>query len=311
MTVAYSSAFQLQVKGTLIVALSGMLFGFMGFLGTKLLNLNLSLESMLFWRFLVATVWVVSCMLMGKTSTRKLNCNGVSLFKIFILSAISYSGCSGFYFMASQQIGTGLAMVIFFSFPVFVALFSWVLGNWKINKFAFAALIAVVLGLILLKGQGQNELNVIGIIFAIISAVSYAMYVYGSQHTIKNIDASWLTLIVCLGNTIIFLFLSWYTNSFVMPTTVAAWAYICAIGIIATALPIQLLLYGLKYISPVKASIVSVLEPVVTILVGLALLDETMTSMQALGVLIILSGAILIQFEERSPFSSNKVSGES
>jgi drug/metabolite transporter (DMT)-like permease len=88
-----------------------------------------------------------------------------------------------------------------------------------------------------------------------------------------------------------------YTHTFTVPTTITAWANVLAIGIIATAIPIQLLLDGLKFISSVKASILSVLEPVMVVVMGLAFLGESISSMQVIGIITVLTGAILIQFE--------------
>lgn len=284
---------QPQMRGTMLVAISGLLFGTMGFLGTKLFYLNFTVENMLFWRFLIATLWISLSTIRSRSWDLSTIDNPLTILKIFILSTISYSSGSAFYFLASKHIGTGLAMVIFFSFPIFVTLFAWILGTWKMNKTALMALLTVMLGLILLKGNDETTLDWMGIFLGLIAACCFAAYVYGSQHTIKNMDSRILTLLVCFGNTLIFLMLSCYTHSFIVPTTLDAWFYICAIGVIATALPIQLLLDGLKYISPVKASILSVLEPVVTMIIGLVLLNETLSYVQALGVMIILLGAIM------------------
>ncbi len=326
-----------RFHGPVLVALSGMLFGLMGFLGTKLLYLHFTVENMLFWRFLVATLWMLGFVVVGlrwhvgwaerffakpndicwasqKNAQPNLRANEAqqprkksgtsSLVKIFILGAISYSCGTVFFFMASTHIGTGLAMVIFFSFPVFVTLFAWLFDNWKMNRYAFGSLMAVIIGLLLLKGDGEHALDVTGVILAVIAAFSFAAYVYGSQHTTKAIDSRLLTILVCLGNLLIFLGISIYSNSFVIPTSLSAWFYIFALGILATALPIQFLLDGLKYVSPVNASILSALEPVVTVIIGLALLDETMSYVQSLGVFIVILGAILIQFE-RTPEQLN------
>jgi drug/metabolite transporter (DMT)-like permease len=291
------SAITPQVKGTLLVALSGLLFGLIGYLGTKLFELHFTVENMLFWRFMIATLWILMVSMVIKRSIFPKKASPVSLLKTLLFATLSYSSGSAFYFLASQHIGTGVAMVIFYSFPVFVVLFSWLLNDWRINKYAVASLIAVVIGLLFLKGQGEHTLDLTGLVLGMVAAVSYAIYVYGSQDSAKAIDSLLLTLLVCLGNTIIFLILSLYTNSFILPTSWEAWFYICAIGIVATVLPIQLLLIGLKYISPIKASILSVSEPVVTVLIGMMLLDESLSTMQSFGIVIILLGAILIQFE--------------
>lgn len=286
-----------QLRGTALVGLSGLLFGSLGFLGTKLLAFNFTVENMLFWRFFVATACILIICLTFRKNIFQQDRQDISILKTLLFATVSYSGSSAFYFLASKYIGTGIGMVIFFSFPVFVTLFTWVLDGWHINKYAVASVIAVVLGLLFLKGDGDNALDLTGIILGMIAAISYAVYVYGSQHSAKTIDSLLLTLLVCFGNTIIFLLWSWGTHSLVLPTSLSAWLYICAIGIVATVLPIQLMLNGLKYISPVKASVLSVFEPVVTVLIGLMLLGETLSYGQFIGIVIVLFGAVLIQFE--------------
>ncbi len=288
-----------QLRGTLLVGLSGLLYGFMGFFGTELIHENLSVSTMLFWRFFIATLWVLGTALWCKRNFFKKAPDRRTLFQTLLLGAASYSGASSLFFLASQYTGTGIAMVIFFCYPVFVTLFAWVTTNWKMNKYTAASLFAILLGLTLLQGEGTHAFNFFGILLAIISGLSYAIYVISSKHHTQNFDSELLTFLVCLGNSIIFLIIACTTKSFLIPTSLHAWLYIGAIGIIATALPIQLLLDGIKHVTPIKASILSVLEPVVTLLVGVLLLHESMCSLQTIGVMIILLGALLIQFERQ------------
>jgi drug/metabolite transporter (DMT)-like permease len=292
-----------RLRGTILVALSGMLYGCLGYLGMKLLQEHFSIENMLFWRFFTATIWMLltslSFTLLNKSTPPKRHQRS-TLIKTIIFATLSYSGSSIFYFFACRSVGTGVAMVIFFCYPVFVTLLAWIFSHWKINKYAFTSLIAVVIGLFFLKGYGQTTLDGWGVFLAIMGALFYAIYIYGSERTAKKIDSKLLTLLVCLGNTFVFLILSYYNHSFYLPHSFKAWSYIAAIGVLATALPIQLLLDGLRYISPIKASILSVLEPIVTIIMGLMLLNEALSTMQSLGVMIVLLGALLIQFENAS-----------
>lgn len=289
----------LAIRGAVLVALSGLLYGFMAFFGTQLIHVNLTVSTMLFWRFFLAMVWVLVSTLCQKKNIFRNLPSYSTLLQIILLGGVSYSLGSVFFFLASKDTGTGVAMVIFFCFPVFVMLFSWMTKSWRMNIHAAGSLLAILAGLILLKGRGTHSLSLIGISFAIIAGMSYAIYVIYSKNNIKNIDSALLTFLVCLGNSLVFFILSCSTKSFYIPETLHAWIYICALGIIATAIPIQLLLDGIKYISPIKASILSVLEPIVTLLVGVALLNESMTNLQAMGIMIILFGAILIQFERQ------------
>lgn len=289
-----------SLRGSMLVALSGALFGCMGFFGTKILRLGFSVEGMLFWRFLVATIWIAPSVIREsqqyRIHTAKTR-HPSHYFKIFMFSALSYSGASAFYFLSTFYIGTGLAMVLFYAFPIVVALFAWLFDGWRFTKPAMLSLMALVTGLMLLKGQGEFALNTTGIGFAAMAAACFAAYVYGSQHTSKQWSANQLTLFVCLGNTLLFLLWSGYTASFKVPNTMDAWVYCLAIGIIATALPIQLLLYGLKSVSSVKASILSSFEPVVTLVLGVILLHEVVSVMQLVGIGMILLSTMVIQFE--------------
>jgi drug/metabolite transporter (DMT)-like permease len=287
----------IQLKGTLLVALSGTLFGLIGYLGTQLFRLNFSVENMLFWRFVTASLWIYLLSFLNAKHSLKPLKKQLSLSKLSLLGIISYSGGSAFYFLAVHHLGTALAMVIFFSFPVFVTLFTWCFDQWQMNRYAMFSLLAVLSGLFILKGADQGHLDYTGFFLGLGAAFSYATYVYSSQHSIKTAPSNVITLLVCLGNALIFLTLSWQSHTFFVPSHPIMWLYICALGVFATALPIQLLLEGLKYISPVKASILSVLEPVVAIIVGLLVLHESFSMMQSLGVVILLLGAIVIQFE--------------
>lgn len=285
-----------QIQAVGIIALSGILYGFLGFFGAQLLNEKFSVSTMLFWRFLIAGFWMLgySC---WKQEIAFKNLSRLSLFSIpLFLSTICYSAGSAFYFLASRHTGTGLAMVIFFSYPLFVAIFAWAQNNWRINKYAMAALLAIVIGLFLLKGDDGNPITITGIVLGIISALFYAIYVFKTKQIVKEIVSSHFTMIICLNCAAIFLIISLTTQTFAFPTTLNAWVYIFAIGIVATAIPIQLLLEGLKVISPLKASMISVLEPVVTLLVGIMLLSEPISALQITGVFILLLGAIAIQF---------------
>jgi len=286
-------------QATLFVAISGILYGFLGFLGTGVLRENISISTMLFWRFVIAGSWIL-VFVIRKHSTLGLsgNIERRTLLFMFILGAIGYAGSCGFYFIASKYTGTGLAMVIFFSYPIMVALSSWLIHRQSFNVVTILMLITMTAGLFLLRDSSGNEVNWAGILYGTLAAACYAFYLLGSKRISSiSADSNILTATVCLGCAFIFLVLSVSSHDFMVPHTVKSWLYLVALGIIATAVPIQLMLEGLKYVSSTRASIISVIEPLVTVLVGVLLLDESVSSLQILGASIILGSALLVQFQ--------------
>jgi drug/metabolite transporter (DMT)-like permease len=71
-----------------------------------------------------------------------------------------------------------------------------------------------------------------------------------------------------------------------------------ALGIVATALPIQFMLKGLKHISSMRVATISVLEPIITVLVGIFWLNESVSLLQILGACLTLSSVGLMQFQQ-------------
>lgn len=288
------------LQASLLVAASGILYGFLGFLGTLILRENISIYNMLFWRFAIAGGWMLFFVL-KQTSSKEIqhSFDRRTLGFMFLLGAIGYAGSSLFYFIASEYTGTGLAMVIFFSYPIIVALSSWIIQRKQLNLSVILALMTMMVGFVLLREQSAHSFNMMGIFFGVIAAACYAFYVVGSKHvTSYTIDANVLATIVCFGCAFIFLILSFTSHSFVLPQTTKSWLCLFSLGILATALPIQLMLKGLKYISSMRASIISVLEPLVTVFVGVAMLQESISPLQLVGAVIILGSALLIQFQK-------------
>lgn len=294
------SLFVQEMKGTTLVVVSGLLYGFIGFFGTKILQNNVTVTAMLFWRFFIAFLYMLGIAILfprQKERTQKIATSN-SLKQIIPLT-IYYALGSIFFFIGATKIGTGPAMVIFFLFPIAVTLFSWHFDDYQVVKPIVVALILMLCGLCLLKSSGTDKLNVSGMIIAFAGSLFYGAYVYRSKKYSSQLNTTRLTLWLCLGNAIFFLLLMLTTETFTIPHEAITWLYILLLSIFATALPIQCMIVGLKYISAIKASLLSVLEPTVTVVIGVWLLHESLNGWQTLGIICILASALLVQLEPK------------
>lgn len=281
------------------VALSGILYGFLGFLGTKVIQENVDIFSMLFFRFSIAGIWMLFFVIQKGWIKEIFSIDRRVLWFTLFLGAIGYAGSSGFYFFASEYMGTGLAMVIFFSYPMIIAISSWLTRKNTFNLKTFLILIAMAIGMYLLHDSSEDTLSIIGILLGVASALCYSFYLVGSKkYSSANLNSNVLTLLVSFGCAVIFLILSLVKGSLMVPVTLKSWGYLLSLGVFATALPIQLMLKGLKKISSLRASIISVLEPFVTLFVGVVLLEESVSNIQMLGATIILGSALIVQFQK-------------
>lgn len=279
---------------SLIVILSGVLYGHLGFFGTFLIQNEFTISAMLFWRFFIAGLFITISLHFTRPKTRSFFKFGKKIIFTSVLSALAYSTTSALYFLACQQIGTGLSMVLFFLFPVGVVFINWILHQQIPSKGIVIAVGVIIIGMSMLQYGKVIRLTPLGIVFGVLSAVSFAFYIILSKQVVTKLDTQLQTQIVCFGSAFFFLIAS-FPNEFVFPTTVKSWGYILAISIIATALPVLLLSVGLKYIDSTKASILSVFEPVTTVLIGALFLKEELSLIQMIGVFIIMIGALLVE----------------
>jgi drug/metabolite transporter (DMT)-like permease len=286
-------------KGIWLTALSAVLYGSIGYFGIKLANHGLLVRDFLLWRFLFSSILLVPLLpfLLPKGPSRGQTLTPLTW--LFVLGAVFYGGGTALYYESSLLIGTGLAMVIFFVYPIFVVIFSYLFDQMPLRKITLLSVALIVLGCSLIALEGSAESNVMGLALAFLSAISYGVYVFWSKKSSRSLTPALATFAVCSGASVGFVGYSLLSQgSIYLPAGFEIWTLIALFALVGTILPVLLLLAGMKTISANKASIISVLEPVTTLAVGALVLGEAVSSLQFLGALIILSSAIIIQLEK-------------
>lgn len=281
-------------RGVLYAISSGLCFGLLGYFGVTLMHANLSVYNMLFWRFVVGSIVVALLLLPHYKTVFK---QPKELAKVLLYGISFYSITAILYFIACKYISTGLAMVTFFTYPVMVILINKLLYKSEIPKTYYGAVALILVGMLFLGGNEKVAFDFFGLFLGVASAVSYAFYLIVSKNS--TVPPLVSTLMVSIGCMITCFLTAYIDGSFFVPNTFSLWMNIIALGTLCTALPILLLLKALQYITSEKASLLSVLEPVFVLIFGMILLEETVTSTQMVGVVIVLLGAVLTLFGKR------------
>mgnify|MGYP000609076375 CR=1 FL=1 len=272
------------------VIFSGMLYGTLGFFGMSLLASGMSVFTMLFWRFLIAGILII--VFFKKNAALK-----SLLQKDLAIGSLAYGVSAAFYFLASVDIGSGLAMVLFFTYPAMVILFAWAWEKRAIFLATIFSLASIFLGMVLLW-DGNAAIKISGFGWALGSAFLYAVFIIANASNKKSSDPLTATVCLSFSSALLFFILSLLRNEFTIPNSFAQWSNILAIAILATAMPAYLLLDGLQGIEKGKAAILTALEPITTVILGILFLHEAITLRQLTGVIVVLLGVIFIQFEK-------------
>lgn len=279
--------FSVESQGSIYAILSGMLYGLVGYFGITLM-MDFSIANSQFWRFLISALFILviftkQC-LQSKDSL-------MTLFKTFCFGGLFYALAACIYFVSSEYIGTGPAMVIFFTYPAMVMLINRILYKNTIPKIYYAAILLVAAGMTQLVDLNEFTVDMLGIALAILSAFTYACYIVFSKKI--NVSPVMSTVTLSLGCAFACLCYSIWDKSFAIPTTGAQWTLVIGFGIITTAIPILLFLESIKKISSEKASILSVTEPLFVVIFGIILLNESIDANKVIGIAAILAGALM------------------
>ena len=277
-----------KTRGILYAILSGLCYGLLGYFGINILKSGSSVYNMIFWRFAAASLFIAMILPFTSVWTKV---SSKQLLKIVFIAGGMYFLESITYFISGQIIGTGLAMVIFFIYPAIVVLINLLFYHQKVNKNYYFAIGVILGGMVFVADIGSLNLDLYGIGLAILSAFLYAIYIVISKN--NPLSPMLSTFAVSVGCMIASLVAALAGNSFFVPNDLATWIDISGIGIICTAVPMLLLLKSMNYISSEQASIFSVSEPFFTMVFGMLLLGEVISLKQALGIVLLLSGALV------------------
>lgn len=285
-----------QQCGALYAISSGLCYGLVGYFGMSLIQAHLSIPTMLFWRFFVATLFVGLLLISQYKKFLPLLFNRQTV-QVFLYGLFFYGVSTTAYFRASVYLGTGLAMVIFFTFPAVVMLINALFYNTSIQRLYYLAFGLIACGMVCLVNPENFLFDLNGIALGITSAILYACYVATSKKiSVHPLISTFMVSVGCMMTSLLF---ALFSHSLEVPQSMPIWIDIVCMGLICTAIPILLLLQCFKYISSEQASMLSVLEPVFVLLFGFLLLDEKVNPMEFFGIIIILSGAIITIFNKK------------
>lgn len=260
------------------------MYGLVGYSGLSILAFGYSLSQMLFWRFLSASI-ILYLIIFFKKKRIKLS------FALFVASAF-YCISASLYFASAKIIGTGISMVIFFVYPVIIACMNFLFSKQKPSKLCMLAVSLLCIGLSLLLYKRGFSSDLTGVALAIMSALAYAVYIIWSKKIAAN-DPINSTFLVCLGSVFIFGAFSLKFEYLRLPINLLEIKFIFIIGLFCTALPILFLIESLKYIEAVKASLLSVLEPVIVMFLGIFVLKENVSNIELVAVTSILASTLI------------------
>ena len=283
-------------KGIGLLFLSGLGFTLSLLIANKAFQDGINLNTSNAIRYFVATVLLI---IYQKTRTKKIrllprerNISLVLGIPVFMMG-VGYLG-------ATQYIPVSLAVLIFYTCPFYVAIISKFTENEPITITRLTAIILAFIGLSLaLKVQSTADLQILGIMFALMAAIGFASFITVSSLMLRTADRQAVLLHSLAAGTLLFVLFFVLTSGAEIIVTRAAWLKVSGSGIMVTFAYITFFA-GMEIIGPVKASMIMNIEPVLTIVLAAISLGERLSNIQLFGAVLVIGGIVLITCTPRN-----------
>lgn len=278
-------------KGMIFVFLSAFGFGVMPIFAKYAYLENVGVTTLLFLRFVLATLIFFSYVFI---KIRKIDITKKQLLALFALGGIGYTLQSTFYFSAVKYIPATMVALLLYTYPIFVAILSFFVDKEKITGKILAAIALSFFGLMLVLGTSFGQINFLGVIFAIGAGFVYSCYIILGNRVLHNLSPMLTSAFVALFASFSFFTVGSFTGNLNFHFAGIAWLPILGIVLFSTVLAMFTFFKGLELLGSTKASILSMIEPLITCVFSTWLFNEKLTVYQLFGGLIVILGAMLV-----------------
>jgi len=241
--------------------------------------------------------------LLARRGVAALRVPGRDLVKFLILGVFGIAASNYLYYLAIQRTNVATAIILQYTAPVWVLLYTVARGAQRPSVRRSAAVGLAVVGCTLavgLVGSGGFRMDAIGVTAALLAAFSFAFYNVGGHEVLARYDR-WKVLLWVLAATATF----WI---FVNPPwkIIAAhygpqqWGFMLVFSLVSVLGPFSCYFAGLQHLEPTRAIVASCLEPVFSIVLTALFLGELVRTMQTVGIVLVLVAIVLIQLPERT-----------
>jgi len=202
------------------------------------------------------------------------------------VGALSTAATSTLYAFANKLTTAANAIVLQFTAPVFIILLMWIIFGDKPKKLDIITCVTVFAGIACFFIDSLSAGGMLGNLLAVISGVSYAgVFMLNSSKRGDPLSSVFFGHLTCALMGAPFIFLE---TTF----TVSSVSSVIILGIFQLGMAYLLLTYGIKFVSPVAASLISGVEPILNPVWVAIFNGELISPLSMLGAVIVIASIV-------------------
>ncbi len=288
-----------RLKGILNGAIAAASYGTNPLFALPLFAGGIGVNSVLFYRYAIAVaIYGLWLKFVKKTS---LHLTKKEFVPLFIL-ALFFSLSSLTLFEAFKYIEAGIACTILFIYPVLVAIIMAVFFKEKLTKTVLFAILLTSVGIgLLYRGKPGMSLNIHGVTVVFLSALLYALYIVGVKNikAVQHLNRAKTSFYVMLFGLLVYIVNLKFCTELQIIDKPLLWLCAIALAIFPTIISLETITVSIKLVGSTTTAILGALEPITAIFFGVLIFHEQLTVRIVIGVILILSGVLLIVTRKR------------
>ncbi len=275
--------------GEIITA--SVLWGLAGILAKMITGMPA--RSIIFYRVAFASIiFFIALLISGNLNLIKLGDKKMYLLLFAMLQAATMMA----YFVSILNASVSVAVLLLYTAPVYVTLFSPRLLKESSTKKGIIALVLSFAGVVLIVNPGKLEFSMysIGILAGIISGIAYAFQIMTS----KYLSLRYSGYTQAFWGFVIAMLILLPVGMMPLDVVFRNMNYLVLLAIFPTILAVSLYFNGLKKVRAQSASILGLIEPVSAVILAVLILGEQISTHELIGGALILVGAALVMKEK-------------
>jgi drug/metabolite transporter (DMT)-like permease len=299
------------VLGIVLTIISAFAFGSGALFAKPVYGAGVGWQELMAWRFLIgagaAWLWL-ALYPPARAGLRAMDRRAVL---VAIALGVLYTGNSGTYYAGLETVSASLAALMVYTYPAIVAVISLQVGRPLEGRRAWLALVIALAGVGLAVGNIGDAAPppLLGLVLIGVSPVIYSIWIVlsarlsGERRTDVGRDAgaganpTAAGAVMLSATAVTYWVMALILGRPVLPSQIPgeAWIGIAGVGLVATFVAVQAFYAGAHRIGAARASLVSTVEPIWTIVLASLLFGESLGPLQLVGGAMILVGVVIAQ----------------
>lgn len=276
-----------KVKGYLLGALAAASYGMNPLFALPLYSDGMDPYSVLFFRYLFA-IPILGIMLKARGRTFAVSRHDLlPLVVMGLLLAMSSLSL----FLSYNYMEAGIASTMLFVYPIMVAVIMAIFFRERITAQTASCILVALVGIALLyKGSDGATLDATGVMWVMVSALSYALYIVGvNRPRLKGIATLKLTFYALVFGFSIFIVCTDFGRALTFPSAWYKWGNLVALALFPTAISFLCTTQAIQYIGSTPTAILGALEPLTAVFFGVTVFGEALTPRLMFGIVMIIA----------------------